>query len=132
MAKLKPAIKESWVKALRSGEYRQGQGHLYFHGRHCCLGVLAELAVKAGVTTKYESGSITEYGDHETEPGWEIVTWAFEGPLPASGHEWDVPQECHPIVVKHGVGFPMVSLITLNDDIQLPFDDIADVIDQYL
>lgn len=37
-------IKKAWVKALRSGRYRQGPGKLYRKtakgGVHCCLGVL--------------------------------------------------------------------------------------------
>ena len=41
-----------WVKALRSGEYRQGQGFLRetIQGKShfCCLGVLADLAKKDG------------------------------------------------------------------------------------
>lgn len=33
-------IAERWVAALRSGEYRQGEGRLYRLGYYCCLGVL--------------------------------------------------------------------------------------------
>lgn len=32
-----------WVKALRSGRYTQGKGHLYNKGCFCCLGVYAIL-----------------------------------------------------------------------------------------
>lgn len=43
--KLEPEHKEQWLKALRSGEYEQGQGQLVSFlpsGTHyCCLGVLA-------------------------------------------------------------------------------------------
>ena len=38
--------KDKWVEALRSGEYKQGQGSLFEHdngGEYCCLGVLAEI-----------------------------------------------------------------------------------------
>lgn len=39
-------LKDKWVKALRSGEYRQGKGALCYHlsveKRYCCLGVLAK------------------------------------------------------------------------------------------
>ena len=46
-------LKAKWVKALRSGEYRQGRGKMkdlmataVTGGKpfYCCLGVLAELA----------------------------------------------------------------------------------------
>lgn len=41
---MKPEIKEKWVKALRSGRYKQGRGRLLRRmargDYHCCLGVL--------------------------------------------------------------------------------------------
>ncbi len=42
-------VKELWVKALRSGEYQQGKEHLRKDGQYCCLGVLCDLAIKAGL-----------------------------------------------------------------------------------
>jgi hypothetical protein len=51
--KLKPSVKKKWVAALRSGDYRQGQGTLAardrwsFRGKgdkFCCLGVLCDIA----------------------------------------------------------------------------------------
>ena len=49
--KMNPKVKRRWVKALRSGRYRQGVGQLRGvddNGRtvHCCLGVLCELRGK--------------------------------------------------------------------------------------
>lgn len=39
--KLPADIKQKWVDALRSGEYKQGQGYLKTEdGGYCCLGVL--------------------------------------------------------------------------------------------
>lgn len=43
-----------WVAALRSDEFEQGVGALNQNGKHCCLGVLCELAVAAGVPIKVE------------------------------------------------------------------------------
>jgi len=37
-------LKQKWVTALRSGDYRQGQGHLHADGEFCCLGVLCDVA----------------------------------------------------------------------------------------
>lgn len=34
---------KAWVKALRSGEYRQAKGYLKSNEGYCCLGVLAEV-----------------------------------------------------------------------------------------
>lgn len=36
-------LKKRWVKALRSGKYRQGHGKLCFNDNYCCLGVLADI-----------------------------------------------------------------------------------------
>lgn len=37
-------IQKKWVEALRSGEYRQGEGYLQDHeGKFCCLGVACEI-----------------------------------------------------------------------------------------
>ena len=40
---------KKWVKALRSGEYKQGKELLREGDKFCCLGVACELAVKEGI-----------------------------------------------------------------------------------
>jgi hypothetical protein len=37
-------LKAKWIAALRSGKYKQGRSRLKHSGRHCCLGVLCEVA----------------------------------------------------------------------------------------
>lgn len=39
--------KEAWLKALRSGDYKQGEGLLYssFDGSFCCLGVYCDAVI---------------------------------------------------------------------------------------
>lgn len=44
MKKLPVEFKQKWVLALRSGNYRQGQGYLHNSGYYCCLGVAARCA----------------------------------------------------------------------------------------
>jgi hypothetical protein len=44
---LEPKVKQKWVKALKSGKYKQGHGTLKEidanrHAKYCCLGVLAD------------------------------------------------------------------------------------------
>lgn len=43
LPKLKPAIKRRWLKALRSGKYKQGTGSLRDGDGFCCLGVLCDV-----------------------------------------------------------------------------------------
>ena len=45
-AKLQPHIKEAWLKALRSGKYRQGTERLRTENGFCCLGVLCDIGEK--------------------------------------------------------------------------------------
>lgn len=62
----------AWVKALRSGKYKQVQNSLTSVDQktgeilgHCCLGVLCELAVKAKVIPPPRAGSDNLYYDGE-------------------------------------------------------------------
>lgn len=62
-------IKEKWVAALRSGEYKQGKSALKEtqdgKDAFCCYGVLCDLAVAAGVAeaTRFEDNRTTQYND---------------------------------------------------------------------
>jgi len=65
---MKQDIKDKWVAALRSGNYKQGTGELrkvkddgctY----HCCLGVLAEVA---GIKIR-GLGTVSKDGDTSTD-----------------------------------------------------------------
>lgn len=78
------AIKDKWVAALRSGEYKQGQNKLVnADGSFCCLGVLCELAHKEGIVNNKEV-----IVDEETplNPGtYYDKAWAY---LPLSVQDW--------------------------------------------
>ncbi|MCU1305127.1 MAG: hypothetical protein JWQ87_5411 [Candidatus Sulfotelmatobacter sp.] len=50
-------VAKAWVRALRSGKYKQGVGALKREGHYCCLGVLCELAVKEKVISRF-TGSL--------------------------------------------------------------------------
>jgi len=75
-------IKERWVRALRSGEYKQGNEYLHSGDAYCCLGVLCELAVDAGVTKPVTNHGLTVsyYGVDENESAVhlppEVMKWA--------------------------------------------------------
>ena len=45
---------KAWVKALRSGKYKQGEGVLRVEDKYCCLGVACELAGVADIINNGE------------------------------------------------------------------------------
>lgn len=54
---MKKEVMELWVKALRSGEYKQAKGVLQNdRGGYCCLGVLCDVAEKEGIKTYKTAG----------------------------------------------------------------------------
>jgi hypothetical protein len=61
---VKPEIAEKWALALESGDYDQGTGHLiqnlsdHLAPKYCCLGVLCDLANKAGVTFRTDDNKM--------------------------------------------------------------------------
>lgn len=78
---MNPEIKEKWVTALRSGEYKQGKGllHNLSYNSWCCLGVLCDLAVKDGLnleidTTKYSAAAT--YDGYIGTPPSSVEVWA--------------------------------------------------------
>jgi hypothetical protein len=76
---MKAEIKEQWIAALRSGEYRQGMAALKRDGRFCCLGVLCDLHAKE--TGGRWAGSMDGYEGEERYQG----CW---GDLPSGVAEW--------------------------------------------
>lgn len=100
-----------WVEALRSGEYKQGQGYLRSHDDHyCCLGVLCDLAGANWRPTDY------------------VGTPVFEAEIGCFSHA--------PHFVRHHVGlrdslgemFCRDALSSLNDR-GASFSEIADLIE---
>jgi hypothetical protein len=116
MLEMDPGIRAQWTAALRSGKYVQGRAALYADGKFCCLGVLCDLAVSAGVASAAAAG----------EPGYP---WAYDGfvdYLPDSVKEWAGLQGGNPVAGDPGATEP---LTVLNDDYNWDFAQIADAID---
>jgi hypothetical protein len=116
---MNPEIKAQWVADLRSGEYEQAKSYLASKGDgYCCLGVLCEQAVGAGVVNRTDGGDGRfYYGDGSDEEGEgnditlppSVANWA--------GLEADSPQ----IDGRH--------LSEMNDDDGKTFAEIADAIE---
>ena len=121
-------VKNLWVKALRSGNYKQGLGRLHRQGAegdvYCCLGVLCELAIKMGVDVSTDS----RYGSREYDG--ELCV------LPASVREWAEMYSSDgtlddAVEVELGEDDEMFSALdAYNDDAGATFDQIADVIEK--
>lgn len=120
---MNPEIKQKWVAALRSGNYRQGKGKLRTHDdRFCCLGVLCDIAEREGIVVAERDEDFAErypelnvdwdYDDTETELPLSIVNWA------------DLPDR-NPMLATD-------SCIQLNDEMEFTFDQIADEIERHL
>lgn len=96
---MKQEVADLWTEALRSGDYTQATGALVdvdgSNGEivgHCCLGVLCDLAVKAGVKVDYE-GPKEHRGEYDpTDPEdvyWTGVTYdGADALLPKSVRDW--------------------------------------------
>lgn len=74
------SVAKKWVKALRSGKYRQAMGTLHNKdNKFCCLGVLCDLAVKAKVIpapdATYINGDRYYDGNVSTLPN-SVMNWA--------------------------------------------------------
>jgi hypothetical protein len=119
--KMNPEIKELWLQALTSGEYTQGTGYLQKDGSFCCLGVLCDLAVKAGVAWSEEKVwngvSATTYRDYNGDNSTTT--------LPDGVAEWAEISASGQFSFEFGD-----TLWELNDNRKLTFEQIAAVIDE--
>ena len=94
-----------WVKALRSGDYKQGIGHLRdTRDRYCCMGVLCEVL---GFESRHDDLVMTCYS---IDGQW------WHGTLP--------DERVSPV--------PREVLIDMNDHHGNTFDEIADYIERVM
>jgi hypothetical protein len=118
-------IAKKWVKALRSGKYKQGQAVL--HGTkggkdtHCCLGVLCDLyqqdrrsKKKKMLNVDYYWGGVT-YDGAETDLPDAVLKWAG---MKTNDGTWDIEDG------------EISNLVYLNDDKRSSFNKIASIIEK--
>lgn len=124
--KLDPAVKADWVSALRSGEYSQAHGALQKGGGFCCLGVLCEVAVKAGIPL--EIGRACDCGDDDCD-GVSVTYNDSDAYPPEVVQDWAGMNQLDPYVIdKEG---DRRTLSALNDG-GSTFAEIADLIEEQL
>lgn len=134
-------IREEWLKRLRSGDYQQGRGSLRYDGKHCCLGVLCDIAVDQGFgrweaeggTSFYllEGESMEEGDGKESLPPTELLRWAGVVPTDHPGNQRSLSA-----IVSMGGAHVSAKLHQLNDGDcgfnALTFAQIADLIEEQI
>jgi hypothetical protein len=115
---MKQEIKQRWIEALRSGEYKQGQGCLHNHNENtfCCLGVLCDLHAKETNTNWVddpEEGYTSDYLDNDAS-------------LPDKVLEWSGLERPNPLITR------TLSIAIYNDQKGYSFDQLADLIEKHL
>ncbi len=137
---LKPEIKELWVDALRSGRYKQGLNDLADdNGGLCCLGVLAiELGCEilpsdvegdTFVRLRLPNGQVVR--PEGTLPP-ELFSIIYDEPIPLDGSvNLRTYQNPEMRVDDDGV-LINVAASQLNDEWDLHFNEIADIIEKQL
>lgn len=108
-------VRKAWAERLRNpGDIVQGSGRLAAGNERCCLGVLCDLAVEAGVVPDYNPGD-----------GWpdsSVDAWAALGDAYQTG-----------VTSKYiDSGRHRPGLMELNDSMGFTFADIADLLDDGL
>lgn len=117
---MNPEIKAAWIAKLRSGEFEQGLGLLRDKDdKLCCLGVLCELGVEAGIVKRNQSslGEPFAYGE-----------MGMTGLLPSEVIDWSGIYENSPWVHLQESNDDY-SLTQLNDSWKFNFTQIADAIE---
>lgn len=134
-------IKAHWLTALRSGDFKQGKGYLKSETSgspmYCCLGVLCELAVKAGVIEKSELDvEACVHSFSSKHPGIGISISTSSSYLPQGVADWagihyqgKIYHEHVNSDEQHDLVRVRVDLADLNDH-KLDFAGIANVIEK--
>lgn len=124
---MNPEVKDKWVKALRSGDYKQTSGQLRDHNGYCCLGVLCELyreETKRGGWDKLQR----DQASTPVRVGYKVGGYMSVVLPPPSVIGWSGLGSSNPEVKFDG---KVTSLPELNDSGKT-FEEIADVIEKSL
>lgn len=122
------AIKAKWLEALRSGDYRQGTGHLrsVSNDTYCCLGVLCDIADPEGwESTIPESGTTGNL--HHGYGGTPSPDTLDRVGLPE--RFYNRPGISFKTEDNHEFNNPVAALTHQNDRMGKSFDEIADWIE---
>lgn len=149
MTKLRPDIKAQWLQALRSGDYEKGFNVLKAVTRdsldgsvsveYCCLGVLCDLAVKAGVAewkSPAETWQVSQTCISLDENGRPSGSSASALPNRVAHWAFERPDDRHPNNPTVTVMGSATALAVLNDGEEgwrpHSFEEIATLIEEQM
>lgn len=126
---INPEVKDKWLKALRSGEYKQGKGALKTNDdKFCCLGVLCDLYQKEHEEAKWVDSTDKNLSEGTNKDLFEDGHGSVRAGIPTDAViRWAGMKEPNPKVGSFGGS----TLAKLNDN-GSTFDEIADLIEKYL
>lgn len=110
------SIKEDWIKALRSGKYKQGTGCLRKGNEYCCLGVLCEVLDLEFIPLYVEDDL---FADIEREIDNKLL-------YGIQGNEGGIP---HNILRTRKIKINQDYFVELNDGREFSFEQIANVLE---
>jgi len=113
---MKKEVMEQWVKALRSGDYKQCEGALQdASGNYCCLGVLCDISK----LTEWQDGS-----------GYGPMYFDLDSSLPKQVRDWSGVRSSGGDLSESDLR-RVDSLIDANDTEKMSFTEIADIIEEH-
>lgn len=118
--RMNPEVKQIFLEALRSGDYWVGRLFLNVNNKHfCALGVLCELAVKAGITQKFTKEYAHYYGTESKK---------LKSALPIAVQKWAGLKD---ELGSFDADSPNMSIAGVSDYHQ-DFNVVADYVERYL
>lgn len=110
---MNPIVKKKWLEKLRGSEYEKGIGQLKTSDEEfCCLGVLCDINSKETGIQWLKCGETFRYQSSSSVLAWNVMDWAGLN-------------SCNPKIDD-------TELSLLNDQENLNFDQIADLIEYFL
>lgn len=120
LPRLRPML--LWIKALKSGRYKQGKYYLVQGDLHCCLGVCVKVAMENGIKVPTIS-SCTDESIFVDGHKWREENNIVALPMTYGGFVSSLPQQIRDWL---GVNVNETPLVDLNDRDSKTFDEIAD------
>ena len=120
---MKKELKKEWIKALRSGKYKQTSRSLRTPDGFCCLGVLCDIAIKSGEV----KNAIDEHLKWEDQNRPYFRIGMESNYIPGDIREWAEIIESPIVEQENG---ETDYLTNINDAGELSFYDIANLIEK--